>query len=351
MKKLSVNTSHPYEVLVGEDLLKDAGVYISEVHKACTAVVITDDVVDRLYAGILGRSLERAGFFVRKFIFRSGEHSKNISTYTEILKFLADNRITRGDMLVALGGGVVGDLTGFVAATYLRGISFVQIPTTLLSAIDSSVGGKTGLDLDAGKNLVGVFCQPDLVICETSILRELPSGIFSDGAAEVIKYGVISDEEIFTLAESGSLHDNLPGVVYDCLKIKRSIVEQDEFDVGARAILNFGHTIGHAIEAGTDYAVSHGRAVAAGMYMMAKAARMNGFCSEDVEQRIAFALRVYGLSTDYGVDARELKNYMLSDKKRSGELITIVLPESIGRCVLKDFSIEDFLAFLKKGGI
>ncbi len=351
MKALKINTSKPYDVLIGAGLLRDAGKLIGRIHQMCTAVVITDNIVDSLYAGELCKSLADAGFFVRKFIFKNGEHSKNIETYTEILRFLADNHITRTDMLIALGGGVVGDITGFVAATYLRGISFIQIPTTFLSAIDSSVGGNTGLDLAEGKNLVGVFCQPDLVLCDTSIISQLPSNIFAEGAAEAIKYGVISDSTLFSFIENGNLKTNLEEAVYRCVKIKSSIVEQDEFELGCRQILNFGHTIGHALEAVEDFDISHGYAVGIGMCMISHAAYKNGYCSDDVERRINNALKLFGLPTKCGQSASQLLKYIKNDKKRDGNNITLILPEEIGSCFLKTFSIEELYTFIENGDI
>ena len=242
MKSIHIHASKSYDVLVGRGLLRTAGTHIAAVTGSACAAVISDDCVFRLYGEALCASLEAAGLRTVYYVFPHGENFKNLLEYAKILNFLAENRVTRSDVLVALGGGVTGDLGGFAAATYLRGISFVQLPTTLLAAVDSSVGGKTAVDLPAGKNLAGAFYQPDLVLCDLDTLDTLPRETFLDGCAEVIKYGVLGSRTLFdTLAEIPS-GETLEAVVAACVEQKRDIVQCDEFDRGMRQLLNLGHT-------------------------------------------------------------------------------------------------------------
>ena len=236
-KKIRVKASSEYDVIIGHDLIKRAGDLIEGVIKPCKIAVITDDVVSALYFETLKNSLTQKGFVVIKYAFAHGEESKNLQTYGEILNFLAENQLTRTDAVVALGGGVVGDISGFVASTYLRGIKYIQIPTTLLAQIDSSVGGKTAIDLSCGKNLVGAFCQPQLVICDVNALSTLPKDIFICGMGETAKYALL-DKKIFDLL-SGEY--DILDLVYLCVDYKRKVVEKDEFECGERKLLNLGH--------------------------------------------------------------------------------------------------------------
>lgn len=349
MITVNVSASRSYDVIIGQGLLNDAGDYILPFCKNKFAAVITDDIVDGLYYNQLEKSLDKAGIKAVKYVIKNGEKSKNAENYINILNFLAENRLTRTDTVIALGGGVVGDLAGFAAATFLRGIGFIQIPTTLLAMVDSSVGGKTAIDLKSGKNLAGAFYQPNLVLCDYNALDTLSNEVFSDGCAEVIKYGVIGDSELFThLLEKGKAFDR-ERVISDCVKMKRDIVNKDEFDTGLRQLLNLGHTFGHAIELCSKYKITHGRAVAIGMVIAARGAADCKICDENCVKSIEEINKKFGLpvSTDFG--AEELYSVMLSDKKRKGDNITVVVPEKIGRCILKDSEIENLKAFLAKG--
>ena len=261
IKKINVKTSTNYDVIIGKNILKDSGEIISSVLPKCKIALITDDIVDSLYADIVQTSLEKEGYQVEKFIFPNGEKSKNLFTFGEILNFLAENEFTRTDAVVALGGGVVGDMSGFAAATFLRGIKYVQIPTTLLAQIDSSVGGKTAIDLESGKNLVGAFCQPLVVICDVSIIDNLPLDTFIGGMGELAKYAVL-DKKVFD--ELNKSNFDMEKLIYLSIDYKRMIVEQDEFEGGKRRLLNLGHTPAHGIERLSEYKIPHGRAVASG---------------------------------------------------------------------------------------
>ena len=248
MRSVTVKTSATYEVLIGSGLLQKAGEAVKKVISPCKAAIVTDSTVVHLYEETVRQSLTEAGFSVCTFVFPAGEASKNIHTLSHLLEFLAKEEMTRTDLIVALGGGVTGDLAGFGAAVYLRGIPFVQIPTTFLAAIDSSVGGKTAVDLEAGKNLAGAFYQPKRVLCDTDVLQTLPEVVFADGIAEALKYGVLGDAALFEKIAGGDFRQDLEEIIETCVSMKRDVVEEDEFDTGKRQLLNLGHTFGHAIE-------------------------------------------------------------------------------------------------------
>ena len=256
--------------------------------------------------------------------------------------------MTRTDVIVALGGGVVGDLAGFAAATYMRGIPYIQVPTTLLAAVDSSVGGKTAIDLDAGKNLVGVFYQPKLVLCDYTVLEALPPRIFVEGCAEVIKYGMIADKELFYMMGNESQSD-LEEVVSRCVEIKSDIVREDEFENGTRKMLNFGHTVGHAVEKLSNYNISHGKAVAIGMAIETMAAVRMGKCGINCYRELVDLLHKYGLPYTTRYSADDLSKVALSDKKRSGGKITLIVPEEIGICSLLDVEVNELKNIIESG--
>ena len=349
MKIIPVNASTSYEIIIGDGLLKQSGKYcLSALGKPCRLCIVTDDNVAPLYLETVRASLEAVGFDVFYYVFPNGEASKSTETLVELLEILAENRLTRTDALVALGGGVVGDLTGFCAAVYLRGIRFVQIPTTLLAAVDSSVGGKTGVDLQAGKNLAGAFHQPSLVLCDYTTLDTLEPSVFSDGCAEVIKYGVINDRLFFDRLKDG-VRAHIEEVIATCVINKSRIVEDDEFDKGTRQLLNLGHTVGHAIEACSEFAISHGSAVAIGMVIVTRAAVAMGLCpSEDLEA-LCELLRAEGLPIDCPFSADELAEVASADKKRAGSSITLVIPYGIGDSRLVKTPMEALRDFIAKG--
>ena len=349
MNTVRVDASRSYDIVIGKNLLEQTGKYASMIIKPCRAIIITDDIVDTLYSDCVKNSLEKSGFKTDKFVFKNGENSKSIQTYSNILEFLAESKISRSDIIVALGGGIVGDVAGFCAATYLRGIEFIQIPSTLLAAVDSSVGGKTGINLNAGKNLAGAFWQPSLVLCDYNTLETLPDDVFSDGIAEVIKYGVITSRGLFDLLSSGEYKNNIEDIITQCVTIKRDIVNKDEFDTGKRQLLNFGHTIGHCIEKLSNFKISHGHAIAIGMCVISKASFNAGLCDCDCTKDIEKALRTNNLPTKCDFTAEEIFDVAVSDKKRSGDFINIVIPKSIGNCVLHSIEIDELLDFIKLG--
>lgn len=349
MKTVTVNASKSYNVIIGNDLLSHAASYLIPIHGPCTAVIISDSNVWPLYGASLQHSLELAGYNVCHFVFPAGEASKNASTYLSIVNFLADNHITRSDILLALGGGVTGDIAGFAAATYLRGIEYVQIPTTLLSMVDSSVGGKTAIDLPAGKNLLGAFYQPSLVLCDIDTLLSLPDEVFRDGCAEVIKYGILYDEKLFSHLSAEGIHFDREFVISRCVELKRDVVAQDEFDTGARQKLNLGHTIGHGVEAQSNFAVSHGKAVAIGMAIISRAAYAKGICSDTTTGAVCDILKKFELPVNTNFTPQQLYTSALSDKKRSGSNVNLILPETIGRCQIHPVPVSELQSFIEAG--
>lgn len=349
MKTVEVNASKSYNIVIGSGILKDCGKMIKEVTTASKIAVITDDIVDSLYADAVKTTLEESGFEVVKFVFPNGEKSKNIKTFASMLEFLATNELTRTDAVVALGGGVVGDMAGFSAACYLRGIDFIQIPTTLLACVDSSVGGKTAIDLTAGKNLAGAFYQPNLVICDYSTLSTLPDNVFSDGMAEVIKHGVIFNKEYFNFLKENDAKQNLEYVISQSVEMKRDIVNADEKEHGMRALLNFGHTVGHAIEKCSGFSIPHGSAVAIGMVIAARGAYNCGICEVDYSGEIIKVNKKYNLPCRCDFTAEELYKVTLSDKKRDGSNIKLIVPKALGKCLIYKTETNKLLDFIKEG--
>jgi len=344
VKTIHVHASKCYNVMIGSDLLEDLGSLLSTVCKQTgKAAIISDSNVWPLYGDIVSKSLADSGYQVMHYVFPAGEASKNAETYLNILNFLAENKVTRSDLLIALGGGVVGDMSGFAAATYLRGVSYVQVPTTLLAMVDSSVGGKTAINLPAGKNLVGAFNQPHLVLCDINTLNSLPEDVFRDGCAEVIKYGVIYDKNLFAhLAEKGPDFDR-EAVIARCVELKRDVVAQDEFDTGARQMLNYGHTIGHGIEAQSSFTITHGQAVAIGMAIVAKSA-----CPA-IYDELTQVLTEFGLPTTTTFTAEQLYTSALSDKKRAGGSVNLIIPTAIGSCNIVPTDVSKLKLFIEEG--
>lgn len=349
MTTVTVKASKTYEVCIGGGLLQDAGNALKALFPSPRKIMlISDDTVRALWGDTLLASLREAGYTVSEFVFPHGEASKTPQTVVGMWEALATANLTRTDLVAALGGGVVGDMAGFAAATYLRGISFVQFPTTLLAMVDSSVGGKTGADLAVGKNLIGAFHQPSAVFCDTDTLSTLPDDIFADGCAEVIKYGYINDPELLTLLEH-PFADAPEKIIARCVSDKRDLVEADERDTGARQLLNLGHTAGHAVEALSDFKISHGSAVAIGMMVMAKAAAAAGLCEATVPAHIEKMLKSYHLPTVCPYSAEAMAQVALSDKKRKGDGITLVLPERVGYSRLHNVPAATLTDFFAKG--
>ena len=348
MKKVHVNAGKPYDVLIERGLLDSCGDILKDVlGRTCKAAILTDDTVDALYGLQTENVLKRSGFQVCRYAMPHGEENKNLTVWGGMLDFLAQNQITRSDVIVALGGGVVGDMAGFAAASFLRGVKFMQIPTTLLAMVDSSVGGKTGLNLPSGKNLAGAFYQPCVVLCDPDALWTLKPEQLADGVAEVIKYGVLGNEALFELIKDGKWHAEMLSVIETCVMAKARLVEEDERDTGSRQFLNLGHTLGHAIEKCSCFSISHGHAVAIGMVYAARLANRLGLCETAVQERIRQCLTANNLPTQAPYTADELCSVALSDKKRTGSQITFVLPDAIGQCELKKLDVASMPEWIR----
>ena len=343
--KITVSASRNYDVIVGHDLLAHTAEYIQEILSPATAVIVADDQVGPLYADTVAASLTACGIRVLSFSFPHGEASKSAAVLFELLEYMAEHAVTRSDLIVALGGGVTGDMAGFAASIYLRGTPFIQIPTTLLAAVDSSVGGKTAVNLRAGKNLAGSFNQPRLVLCDIDTLTTLPAHEFASGMAEVIKYGILSDAELFALLERDDAHEHLEEIICRCVISKRDLVMADEFDTGARQLLNLGHTLAHAIEKLSDFSIGHGHAVAIGLAAIARCAYAAGLSEEDNADRICRLLQKYDLPTTCDFTTTDLCQVILKDKKRSGQTINLVIPKRIGDTYLHPMDVEQLEAF------
>jgi len=349
VRTVRVAAGKPYDVYIERGLLDEAGQYLKNaLGHTCKAAILTDDHVDRLYGEQTQISFEKAGFDVCRFAIPHGEENKNLTVWTEMLGFLAQNQLTRTDVIVALGGGVVGDMAGFAASAYLRGIPFMQIPTTLLAMVDSSVGGKTAVNLPAGKNLAGAFYQPCVVLCDPDTLWTLTPDILADGVAETIKYGVLNDEPLFEKLKDGHWHDEIVPVIETCVRAKAKLVEEDERDTGSRQLLNLGHTLGHAIEKCSDFGISHGHAVAIGMVYATRMAVQLGLCDPALLERLRAALIANHLPVSAPYTADELSAVALSDKKRAGSTMTYVLPHDIGDCRLHKMAVTDFPELIEK---
>ena len=350
MKTVHVSTSNGYDVKIGSGLLDMLGSHaVRLLPRARKVCIVSDSNVWPLYGSRAQKSLEAAGLEVVFFVFPAGEASKCGATYLKLLGFLAEHQLTRSDFIAALGGGVVGDLAGFAAATYLRGIPFIQLPTTLLAAVDSSVGGKTAIDLPQGKNLAGAFCQPSLVLCDPDLLCSLPGEIFRDGCAEVIKYGILYDSSFFAYLTEQGMDFDREAVIARCIELKRDVVVQDEFDTGLRMKLNLGHTIGHGVEAQSDFTLSHGCSVAIGTAIVARAAAAYGLCGAEVRNAILHTLKRFDLPIHTDCTAEALYKSALSDKKRSGGSVSLIIPHQIGDCVIHPMPVSEIEAFIKAG--
>ena len=328
METVMVNASTAYPVHIGGGLLDKSGELIARATRSRRCAVVTDSNVKALYAARTCAALERAGFTPLLYAFPAGEQSKNLAAYGKILEFFAENRLTRSDLVIALGGGVPGDMAGFAAATYQRGVDYIQMPTTFLAASDSSVGGKTGVDLEAGKNLAGAFHQPKMVICDTDAFQTLPEDVFASGMAETLKHGLIADREFFRALTDGK--PDAAQMVRRNVEIKAAVVAEDERERGNRKLLNFGHTLGHAIEKCSGYAISHGHAVATGMVLASRAGERMGVSPAGTLEAVEAACRRYHLPVACPYAAGELYAAATGDKKRDGGCIDVVVLEEIG---------------------
>lgn len=349
MTTIRVKTGQPYDVYVGHGILSQLGQMVTQLpgKRYAKAAVITDSRVQGLYGNAVCAALASAGLEVVSFDFPQGEQSKSMATVMDILGFFSDNFLTRSDLVVALGGGVTGDMAGFAAAIYQRGVDYVQVPTTLLAAIDSSVGGKTAVNLPQGKNLVGAFWQPQMVLCDIDTLSTLDEDTFADGLAEAIKHGCIWDADLFDLLATGDIQQNLTEIIARSVAIKSHVVGEDEREHGLRQILNFGHTLGHGVEKLSEFQIPHGKAVSIGMSLVARACAARGLLSlEDVE-RIEAALHRCNLPIHNPYPLEELCRQSMGDKKRSGDTINLITLERIGKAAIRPLKIDELFPFMQ----
>lgn len=346
MEIVKVNASKEYDAIIGQHTLSMLGKKIKELFGDVKVCIVSDDTVADLHKDSAVRYLKEENLRHEAFVFPHGEASKSPETLFELLEFLAKKHFSRKDVIVALGGGVTGDLTGLAAAMYMRGMHLIQVPTTLLAMVDSSVGGKTAVNLKAGKNLAGVFNQPELVLCDLRMLLTLPAEYFADGVAEVIKYGVIADRGLFDAVKDGEIIPNLEKIIARCVSIKRDIVNEDEFDNGRRQLLNFGHTLAHSIEKMSDFTISHGSAVAMGMVIISEIAWKNGLSQERCHDEIIDALLENNLPIACPYKNSELYYAAENDKKSASGRISIIIPEEIGKCRIHNLPLAEFKELL-----
>ena len=354
MKTLTVNLpGRAYDIKIGSGLLSQCGALIRAVTGAETLAVVTDSNVAPLYLRRVEDSLRAAGFAVCSVVFPAGERSKNIHTLNLLYERFAEAGLTRGDGVVALGGGVTGDLAGLAAATMFRGVDLIQIPTTLLAQVDSSVGGKTAIDLPQGKNLVGAFYQPKLVLADPDCFATLSDRIICDGMAEVIKYGMIADAQLLSLLESlhgvGDLAAHWEEIVSTCCAIKRDVVCEDERDTGRRGILNFGHTLGHAYELAYHYETyTHGEGVAAGMVKILELEEKKGRPVAALKARLEALLKTFDLPTEIPCGIEDYRKAVGLDKKAKGKRISVIEVETPGCAEIVPMEKEALFALLEE---
>lgn len=355
MQRIIIRASRTYEVCIAAGLRQSLAELLQEKLGGAVVMLVSDEQVYSLYGQEITGILENGGYKVHHFIVPVGEESKNTEYYCRLVEKMAEYHLSRSDIALALGGGVVGDLTGFAASSYLRGLRFVQLPTTVLAMVDSSVGGKTAVNLSVGKNLMGAFYQPHLVVIDPTVLSTLPQAVIADGCAEIIKYGILQEPALLSEVEQcfgdgyrQSSAEQTERLIADCVRIKQAFVAADEFDTGARQKLNFGHTIGHAIEGCSGFAIRHGQAVAVGMCMITALAVADGSCSSLCLTQIEQACHRLGLPTRTEFSVDELLPYLIADKKRSGGDITLVWPKASGSCDLRTMPVSEFEIRLKE---
>ena len=348
--------SGAYDVHVGAGVLARAGAIAREAAGGGRCCVVTETNVGPLYAEELEASLASAGYEVApRLTFPAGEPSKNLGTLAGLLEGLAERGLTRDDVVVALGGGVTGDVAGLAAALYLRGCPVVQVPTSLLAMVDSSVGGKTAVDLPAGKNLAGAFWQPSAVVADVRCLSTVSPELFRDSCGEVVKHAVLADARMLDdltrspLTAPGVGEARPVDVVARNVEIKRDVVDADERERGLRQTLNLGHTLGHAIESASGFSLGHGSCVAAGLCMVSRASARMGWCSEETAVRIVACVEAHGLPTGSDVPAETLMSYVGHDKKRHGNSVNLVVPVEPGRVEVRRVALGELARIVELG--
>lgn len=353
LKNLLIKASSSYNVIIKRGIIS---ILLNQINLVCNAkkiAIITDSNVASLHLDNILSCISDAGFSVNTVIIPAGEQSKNISTVEKICVELSKNYISKSDLLISLGGGVVSDICGFVASTYLRGVKCIHIPTTLIAQVDASIGGKTAVNLSTGKNSIGTFYHPASVLIDPEFLSTLPASEISCGMAEVIKYALIKNKDLFDTLYNYS--DNIlnesfiDNVIFDCVKIKKNFIEHDEFDENERMLLNFGHTIGHAIEKYFNYSkYSHGQAISIGMLEIIKLGETIGITKSSCFNKVLHILQKYDLPTDLNIPLNQLIDFILLDKKNIDDKLNLVLIKDIGDSYVKSFDTKEIKYLLRR---
>lgn len=346
---LTTPQGESYPIKTGSGLLNSIGAELAAQITPCRVMLVSDSNVAPLYLEQVKKSLAESGFTVNTHTVSAGEQSKSISVLSALLESFAGAHMTRTDIAVALGGGVIGDLTGFAAGCYLRGIRFVQMPTTLLAAVDASVGGKTAVNLVHGKNLAGLFHQPIGVYCDTDTMQTLAPREMADGAAEAIKTGILGDPALFSIYESGRPLEQLEEIISRAVAYKSKIVMEDPEEHGVRKLLNLGHTPAHAIERLSNFSISHGHAVAIGTAIVTRAAVKRGIIDSDESARILQTIKRSNLPICCKYSAKEMAEIAMLDKKAAASDITVILPEKIGCCRMEKMPLSELEALFADG--
>lgn len=353
MKIININTSDKYDCIVGSDIIKQDSDFCDRIKKIYfgndnpKCLIVTDDKVDGLHYLTLSKALGNLNISFQKFVLKNGEQSKNFNEYKNIINALAQSDLKKNDLIIAFGGGVIGDISGFAASTWLRGIKYIQIPTTLLAMVDSSVGGKCAIDTEYGKNLVGSFWQPSAVFANINFLDTLPAEIFSDGMSEIIKSAILKSPELFNHLEENGYNFDREFVISETIKIKNYYVSHDEKESGIRQMLNLGHTIAHAIEKLSNYKTSHGRAVAIGLDLISKISVKNNMLDKKNYERIHNLIKKFNLPTESEYTINEMINIIGIDKKTHGRKINLIIPIDIGDCKIHTIELSQLNEFLK----
>lgn len=350
MSRIHIRASREYDVLIGKNAVRSLG---EETKRTCPdavkALIVSETNVAPLYVDSVKEQLEGAGLEVASYVFEAGERSKNINEIAGMWNKMAESGFTRTDIVVSLGGGVTTDMAGFAASTFLRGINVIHVPTSLLAMVDAGVGGKTGIDIPMGKNQVGAFWQPCLVVEDTDFLKTLPDDVFTEGMAEVIKYAFIMDAPLYELLvkAGGKLNDDeLEDVITACVKDKAEVIEADENDNGRRQILNFGHTAGHVIERDSGFTKPHGICVAKGMGIIIDACVREGSTDASEAEKMKDLIKLYGLPAEDEITPEEIVSGAMNDKKKRGGTLSVILSNKIGTSVIRKMTKEEFLKFL-----
>ena len=346
MERININGSTSYDVIIESGVLNRLGTLLSAEIGTGKALVVSDSNVAALYLDNVSNSLSDAGFEVSQLVLSSGEETKNINNYILLLNKLSEQDFSKTDFLIALGGGVIGDLAGFAAATFKRGMRFVQLPTTLLAAVDSSVGGKTAVDLPSGKNQVGIIRNPDIVICDPLTMQTLSHQNLLEGYAEIIKYAVLKGHDIADSLRQAISTGDYSDVIYKSICIKRDYVEADEADNSSRQFLNLGHLIGHAIEASSNYQISHGIAVAYGLALESKSCALAGYTDMQVHTDIVDILHTFGFELNEHFAKDDLLPFLANDKRIRNAEISLIVPKSIGHCTMQTIPVLNLKEFL-----